>query len=71
MSSPATDRTSAQVIAHNEREARARAALENQFGRPLSDEEWTLYSARLLAYVRLLKSWEEASFSSRSSSGLG
>jgi hypothetical protein len=42
----------------DERKLAARAALAEQFGRPLSDEEWSLYSARLLAYVRLLRDWE-------------
>ncbi len=34
--------------------------MEARTGRALSDEEWTLYRARLLAYVRLLQSWERA-----------
>ncbi len=41
-------------------EERARSCLEECMGRPLSDEEWRLYRARLLAYVRLLQSWERS-----------
>jgi hypothetical protein len=44
-------------------EERARSCLEEGLARPLSDEEWRLYSARLLAYVRLLQSWERAELS--------
>jgi hypothetical protein len=43
------------------REATARAALSVRMGRDVSDAEWTVYRARLLAYVRLLKTWEDKS----------
>jgi len=39
-------------------EAAARAALEERLGRPLSDAEWRLYTARLLNYIKILQSWE-------------
>ena len=44
-------------------EEAARAAMDERNGKPLTDQEWTTYKARLLAYVRLLKSWERKEFS--------
>jgi hypothetical protein len=41
------------------REAIARTTLAVRMGRDVSDAEWTVYRARLLAYARLLKTWEE------------
>ena len=38
----------------------ARAALEAQYGRPLSDEEWNTAKERLLRYVRMLRDWDRA-----------
>lgn len=32
--------------------------MDERNGKPLTDKEWALYRTRLLAYVRLLKSWE-------------
>lgn len=45
-------------------EASARATLEARMQRVLTDQEWTLYRNRLLAYVRVLKSWEQKELSS-------
>ena len=42
----------------DEREQVARAALAEQYGRPLSDGEWCTAKEHLLAYVRLLRDWE-------------
>jgi len=49
---PTPARTSAEAV--------ARACLSEHAGRELSDEEWTAYKARLLAYLQLLRSWERA-----------
>jgi hypothetical protein len=38
-------------------EALARAALEERFGRPLSEEEWRVYRSRLVAFATLLGAW--------------
>jgi hypothetical protein len=46
-------------IASNTTEHRARAALEACFQRPLSDEEWQTYKARLVAYARILHEWSQ------------
>lgn len=37
----------------------ARAALQDLIGHPLSDDDWQRYSARLIAFVRLLRSWDK------------
>lgn len=41
------------------REAAARSTIEARLGRDVSDQEWALWRARLLAYVKLLKTWDE------------
>jgi hypothetical protein len=38
-------------------EARARAALEERFGRPFSEEEWRLYRSRLIAFAQVVQEW--------------
>ena len=40
------------------REGAARAALEDRYGRPLSDAEWKSAKRDLLAFVRLLAEWD-------------
>lgn len=39
-------------------EEQARDTHAARFGRDLTDNEWTAYRSRLLAYVRLLRRWE-------------
>jgi hypothetical protein len=42
----------------DEREQVARAALAAQYGRPLTDEEWSMAQAQLIRYVCLLRDWD-------------
>ena len=46
--------------AQSRRESVARAALEDRYGRPLSDVEWQSAKRNLLAFVRLLVEWEQS-----------
>jgi len=39
-------------------EIQARAALEERYGRALSDQEWAAAKAALLDFVKLLREWE-------------
>ena len=43
-----------------ESERIARAALEAECGRSLSDEEWRTAKERVLRYVRVLRDWDRA-----------
>ena len=48
-------------IAPNEEailEDQARKALEERLGRRCSEDEWGLYSSRLIAFARLLREWQ-------------
>jgi hypothetical protein len=40
-------------------EAEARACVEERLGTRFTDEEWASHKARLLAFMRLLQSWEK------------
>jgi hypothetical protein len=40
-------------------EESARLAFEDRLGRQLSEQEWTSYRSRLVAFFQLLRSWEE------------
>jgi hypothetical protein len=42
----------------DERALAARGVLAEKYGRPLTDEEWSVAQARLLSYVRLLRDWD-------------
>ena len=44
-------------------EERARVAIESRLRRRLSEQEWTAYRSRLVAFFQLLRSWEKASMS--------
>ena len=46
--------------AQSRRESVARAALEDRYGRPLSDVEWESAKRNLLAFIRLLVEWERS-----------
>ena len=37
----------------------ARSAIEDRYGRPLSDEEWEQATYALLEFARLLRDWQE------------
>lgn len=37
----------------------ARRALEEQYGRPLSEREWRQAREDLLAFIRLLREWHQ------------
>ena len=45
-------------------DAIARETIESSLGRELSDEEWALYRSRLLAFLKVLHSWDAATCSS-------
>ena len=46
--------------ASRRRESVARAALEDRYGRPLSDVECVSAKRNLLAFIRLLAEWERS-----------
>jgi hypothetical protein len=46
--------------AQSRRESVARAALEDQYGRALSDAEWESAKRNLLAFIRLLVEWDRS-----------
>jgi hypothetical protein len=44
----------------------ARAAIGQHVGRPLSDQEWMRMSGRLIEFVRILGSWDQAKTTAKS-----
>src|SRR5437868_15171988 len=40
-------------------EVAARAAIASEMGRPLSDQEWTPVSRRVVEFVRILRYWQQ------------
>ena len=53
------------------REGAARAALEDRYGRPLSDVEWQSAKRDLLAFIRLLAEWDSRARNESHSGGSG